>query len=137
MTVTLTPADLIQPKGRLDAAYFPSGNMDTYLQGWLDQAIVLVDADPTIENANAAAEAYVYMRAYGYLATLWNTIATTTTIAGQITRTINKDQVQFFTNLAEEWTAIYADIGPVSDVTTPFPSQARGGSYHVPVVSVW
>jgi hypothetical protein len=137
MAVTLTPPDLIQPKGQLDAAYFPEGNMDAYVAGWLEQATAIIDARPDIAHPDAAAAAYVYQRAFSYLATLWNTYATTTTIAGQITRTINKESVAYFLDLSNHWKAVLAIEMPDEPEPVPDGEAKPVYSHVVPIIPVW
>lgn len=70
MAVTLTEGDLMQPDGELENSYFPQSDLDTQLPGWLAVASALVEADSSIATAkqNDAAAAWVYYRAYDYIA---------------------------------------------------------------------
>ena len=108
MAVTLDVSDLIQPIGELDATFFPDGNLDTYLPGWLTQAEIVVSGAASIVEEDAAAAAYVYARAFHFLATRYNTLATTTDISGEITRTIHDEQIEYYLAQASKWADRYA-----------------------------
>ena len=138
MPVTIQPDDLKQPKGELDAAYFPTGNMDAYLTGWYEEGKAIIEARDDVENDDAALTAYVYKRAYSYLATYWNTLATTTTIAGQITRTVNKEQVAYFAALADKWSDAYFVLVPPIVPDDPTPTVVYAGvSTPVGNIATW
>lgn len=70
MAVTLTVAMLMQPTGELSEHYFPQGDASTQVLGWLPEAKGIIEADSSITDANhnRAAAAYVYYRAYDYIA---------------------------------------------------------------------
>lgn len=70
MAVTLTTQMLLQPLGELSEYYFPQGDAVAQLDGWLPVAIAKVEADSYIDSAehDRAAAAYVYYRAYDYIA---------------------------------------------------------------------
>lgn len=70
MAVTITVADLEQPKGELANAYFPDGDLAAKLPGWLLVATAKVEANTDIAPAaeNNAAGAWVYYLAYSYIA---------------------------------------------------------------------
>ena len=69
MAVTLNESDLILPAGELSNHFFPQGDMDTQLSGWLFAATAKVEGDSNITTANHndAAAAYVYYLAYSYI----------------------------------------------------------------------
>lgn len=72
MTVTLATDDLIQPAGELSNDIFPLGDLDDQLTGWLTVAVEKVEGNSAIDTArhDTAAAAYVYYRAYDYIAGL-------------------------------------------------------------------
>ncbi len=70
MAVTITVADLEQPKGELANSFFPDGDLAAKLAGWLTAATAKVEANADIAPAaqNNAAGAWVYYLAYSYIA---------------------------------------------------------------------
>ena len=72
MAVTLTADDLIQPAGELSNDFFPLGDLDDQIEGWLTAAVAKVEGNSDIASTrhDDAAAAYVYYRAYDYIAKL-------------------------------------------------------------------
>lgn len=69
MAVTLTTDDLIAPAGRLQPAMFPDGDINANVVAWLSEATTKVAADEIeSDDHDAAAEAWVYHRAYDFVA---------------------------------------------------------------------
>jgi hypothetical protein len=110
VTVTLVPADLIVPYGRLDPALFPAGNLDVLLPGWLEVATIKVEGNPAIAESshNDAAEAYVYHLAYSYLA--GQMIAMPASVSegdGAISVDYSDGAWKYYRDLALSWLDIY------------------------------
>ena len=70
MAVTLVPEAVTQPIGELSNHFFPQGDLTTQVEGWIVAAQEKVEADTSIDEAdhNRAAAAWVYYRAYDYIA---------------------------------------------------------------------
>lgn len=70
MAVTLNVDELQQPTGELSNSFFLQGDMDNLLTGWLLAATAKVEGDSRIASTdhNTAAAAWVYYRAYDYIA---------------------------------------------------------------------
>lgn len=139
MAVTLQPDDFIQPKGELDPAFFPDSNCTEYVTGWLAKATELIDNNAAVMDGNTAALAYVYARGFSYLAMRYNSLATTTTISGKITRTIQSDQVKIFQEAADTWQSEYNIWESGQDPENVVVKSAVAGpvSHQMPVVAVW
>ena len=75
--MALTPDDLKQPDGELAASYFPDGDLDDLLPGWLSRAVVKVETDGDIVDQDGATAAWVYYLAYSYLTKRFNAMPNT------------------------------------------------------------
>lgn len=104
MAVTLETYQLSQPDGELEASLFPDDDMEEKLAGWLAQATTKVEADADIAAAdqNEAAAAWVYYRAYTYIAQ-WMMLQASSAEADGLSRTISNDQRAYFSRKANEW----------------------------------
>ena len=109
MSITLVIDDFKQPDGELFADLFPGQDIDTLLSGWLAKASDLItasDIDP--EDWDAAAEAYVYYRAYNYVAQRLAGTANSISIdSGAVTKSMSNDQRGWFNDRATYWLGIY------------------------------
>src|SRR4030095_5582163 len=72
-----------------------------------DRAALQFEGNPAIVDQDVAAAAYVYARAFQFFSVRYNVLATTTTISGEVTRTINKEQVQFYLEEAQRWQDLF------------------------------
>ncbi len=103
MTVTLTIADLILPDGELDNTYFPNGDLDVQIDGWLSKATSRVEANSYIaaSSHNDAAEAWVYYMAYGHIANRIAAMPNTVSVgSGEVVRTYAQDRPAYWRSLA-------------------------------------
>lgn len=110
MTVTLEPDDLILPAGELSNDYFPLGDLDDQLVGWLAIAVEKVEANSAIDTArhDNAAAAYVYYRAYDYIANLLAALPTSQSEGdGAINVVIAQDRPEFWRLKANSKLAAY------------------------------
>lgn len=128
MAVTLTIDGLKQPTGELAAALFPGEELDTLLAGWLAQATTLVQANTAIAptNHNAAAEAHVYYRAYGYKVLLMASDPNDITV-GERSETFAADQRKQFVALRDVKLAEYVsyEVPAATRATPTFFGRAR------------
>lgn len=120
MAVTLTNADLTQPDGELYAALFPGDSLETLLAGWLGQAETLVEGNVAIAaaNHNAAAAAWVYHRAYTYVANRLASSPSNVIVDGTVTKATATDQRAYFVNLAAAKLADYEGYETEGSSTT-------------------
>jgi len=133
MAVTIEIYDLQQPNGELESSLFPDPVMtiDVALTGWLSQAITKVEADADIPTAsqNNAAAAWVYYRAYTYIAQ-WIKAEPERITVGERTEWLGADRAKFFLDLANEWRATFEGFSAPT-VRTAFFGLARAGTRHV------
>ena len=133
MAVTLEIYDLKQPVGELESTLFPDADMtiDVALTGWLGQAKTKVeaDADITTANQNDAAAAWVYYRAYTYVAQ-WMKAEPERVEVGERTEWLGADRAKFFLDLAAKWESTYNGFNAPT-VRTAFFGLARAGTRHV------
>lgn len=133
MAVTIQIYDFEQPEGELDESLFPDAalDMESALTGWLAQATTKVEADSDISTAdqNEAAKAWVYYRAYSYVAQ-WVKLEPDKVEVGQRTEWNNADRAKFFTTKATEWLDKYSGFSAPT-VRTAFFGLARAGTRHV------
>lgn len=108
MAVTLVPDDLIQPDGELTAALFPDDDLIEFVAGWLDQATTKVEAASGISSSSqdAAAAAWVYYRAYNYVAQRL-VAGPASHRLGPAEETYEQDQRSYFAGLAAQKLAEY------------------------------
>ncbi len=122
MAVTLTVADLIQPDGELDNTYFPEGDLDAQIDGWLSKAARRIEANINIAASvhNDAAEAWVYYLAYSHIANRIAAMPNTVSVgSGEVTRTYAQDRPAYWRSLAlTQKTAYDALIVIVPSVAT-------------------
>lgn len=108
MAVTLISDDLLQPAGELDESLFPADNCNDFVAGWLSQAAdkVLASANITAADQDKAAAAWVYYRAYTWVA---NRIANTpeSVTVGPRTERSSATQQKYFADLAAFWLEQY------------------------------
>ena len=113
MAVTLTVAMLMQPTGELSEHYFPQGDAGTQVLGWMQAAKSLVEADGYIGSAahDRAAAAWVYYRAYDYIA---NQLAALPSSAregqGAIEVSWSASQIVHYRNLARQKLAEFESV---------------------------
>lgn len=133
MAVTLDTYDLKQPVGELESSLFPDTTMDidVALTGWLAQATTKVEADADIATAdqNAAAAAWVYYRAYSYVAQ-WMKAEPERVEVGERTEWLGADRAKFFQDLANKWESTFNGYSAPT-VRTAFFGLARAGTRHV------
>lgn len=133
MAVTLEIYDLKQPVGELESTLFPDADMtiDVALTGWLSQAITKVEADADITTAsqNEAAAAWVYYRAFSYVAQ-WIKAEPERITVGERTEWLGADRAKFFLDLANKWRATFEGFSAPT-VRTAFFGLARAGVRHV------
>ncbi len=134
MAITLVVNDFKEPLGELQDELFPSG-LDTLLSGWLAQATVKVTAATGIANQDAAAEAWVYYRAYNHIAQRMNAEAAQASLESGVSRTIASDQRAYFSARAIYWLDAYDaldTIVTVAEATTVVPP-----SHSVRIRATW
>lgn len=122
--VTLTVDDFIQPTGELYDSLYPEEDMRLLVDGWLQQAISLVEATTNIlaENRNLAASAWVYYRAYSHIAQRLMASASTMSVDGKVSRSTASDQRQYYTALAAERRKLFDSFDTVAVAATPKPA---------------
>lgn len=104
MAVTLSENDLTAPQGRLQSAMFPDGDMSTNVTAWLNKATTTVQAaDIDSADHDAAAEAYVYWRAYEFVAERMLAEPEQYTDEDGESRTLSTQQISSFQRLAERF----------------------------------
>ena len=106
MAVTITPDDLTVPAGELSNNYFPQGDLATHIMGWLGAATTKVEADSSISAANQdnAAAAWVYYRAYDYIANQLAALPSEVSEGdGAIRVSYAVTQFRYYQGLAEKW----------------------------------
>lgn len=129
MAVTIETDDLVVPAGELSNHYFPQGDMATQLTGWLAAATDKVEADSSIDSDdhNEAAAAWIYYRAYTYIA---NQLAALPSQAsegdGAISVSYSASQIVHYRNLAAAHLAQFEALRSVSSSVTAFFTLARG-----------
>lgn len=109
MTVTLQTFDLIQPEGELSADWFPNIDMTTLITGWLQQATTKAEAAAAATDHNAAAAAWVYHRAYQYIAQRLasSPVRVSTSLDGSQAKEMTKDQREYWIKLSDTKRAEY------------------------------
>jgi len=131
MAVTLETYQLYQPDGELEATLFPDADMEAKLSGWLAQATTKVEADADIATAdqNDAAAAWVYYRAYSYIAQ-WMRADPERVTVGERTEWLGADRSKFFASRAASWIDTFSGFStPTARVA--FFGLARAGVRHV------
>ena len=105
--MAVTAADLKLPKGELQPAWFPDGDLDTSIAAWI--AAVDLGSIAAGEDQDRATTAYVYSRAYRTVA---GRLASTPTTekTNDLTTTIDAARVKFFTDMADSWQTAYQAI---------------------------
>lgn len=117
MSVSLVLTDVKQPTGEIDASLFPDGDADTFLASWLEQAVTKVEASTGIatEDQDEAAAAWVYYRAYKWVADRIANTAESITVGPRTERT-SATQQKYFADLANYWLEQFYGFNTVSPV---------------------
>lgn len=138
MAITLATADLVQPEGDLAHSFFPDGDLDDHIDGWLSRAAGKVQGDSDIADSaqDTATAAWVYYLAYTYIANRIGAMPNSTAVnSGDVSVAYGQDRPAYWRALAAEQKAGFeATIVPVvvaATVTTPRVSMG------VPVQAVW
>lgn len=129
MAVTLTKHMLMQPTGELSPHYFPQGDLLDLIVEWLPVAKAKVEADSSIADAdhNRAAAAYVYYRAYDYIANQLAALPSSATEGSDaISVSWSASQIVHFRNLAAQKLAEFQSVRTANVVTPLFFSLAHG-----------
>ena len=135
MAIDVVAADVIAPFGELDCDFFPKGDMDLKLPGWLRVARAKVAADSTIAaaNQNEAVKQWVYFQAFTYIA--GNFAAMPNSVS------VNKgaDSVSFGQDRPAYWAARAARAEKAyNDLPTTVTSSNTSQSVQIPLRSaVW
>lgn len=119
MAVTLTTTDLEQPVGELSNNFFPQGDLATHLLHWLAAAKSKVEADTRIDASrhNDAAAAWVYYRAYDYIANQFAALPSSASEGdGAIQVSYAVTQFRYYRDLASAKLAEY-NVLPTSTAT--------------------
>lgn len=123
MAVTLQAVDLIQPDGELANSYFPAGDLDDQIDGWLAKARNKVHANADIAESvhNDAAEAWVYYLAYSYIANQLGALPNSQGVgSGEVTEAWGQDRPAYWLRRATEQRTLYASyVVPQVKNTTP------------------
>lgn len=110
--MALEPADLIEPKGRLQESLFPGEDMLALVTGWLTKAA----AKATLAGnfIDAATEAYAYYLAYSHVADRLagqpNSVSVDS--AAQVQQSIGQDRISYFQKLAQKYLDEYESYFP-------------------------
>jgi len=131
MAVTLGTYQLYQPDGELESSLFPDDNMEEMLAGWLAQAATKVEADTDIATAdqNDAAAAWVYYRAYSYIAQ-WMKAEPERMEVGERREWLGADRAKFFGAKSQSWLDSFNGFStPTARVA--FFGVAKAGTRHV------
>lgn len=102
--MALTPDDLIEPKGRLQAALFPGLDLTVLLTGWLQAAGGKMGG--IAGNAvDAATTAYVYHLAYSHVADRLAASPNSVSIdsAASVQQQVGQDRIAYFARLAQRY----------------------------------
>ena len=127
--MAVTAADLKLPKGELQPAWFPDGDLDTSIAAWI--AAVDLGSIAAGEDQDRATTAYVYSRAYRTVA---GRLASTPTTekTNDLTTTIDAARVKFFTDMADRWETVYRGILAETPIV-----QTEPASSSVQIVPSW
>lgn len=138
MAVTLVDIDLVQPIGQLSNSYFPDGDLDALLGGWLSRATTKVEANTGIAAASQddAAAAWTYYLAYSHIANRLGAMPNTLSVgSGEVSRAYAADRPAYWLARAEANLAAYAAL-VVPAVTAAAVTTPRDSMY-VPVQVVF
>jgi hypothetical protein len=130
----ITPADLLQPAGELEAADFPMLDADgltTRLQAYIDDGYARVaPLDLTDDEKDRAVRAYSYGRSYRSILSRLSRNPATVTLEGEGQRVYLSEQLRTFKENAVRWEQDY-DAITASDTPTPeeTPSAAAVNRY--------
>lgn len=116
--MALTPDDLIEPKGRLQAALFPGLDLTVLLTGWLQAAGGRMGG--IAGNAiDAATAAYVYHLAYSHVADRLAALPNSVSIdsAANVQQQVGQDRIAYFSRLAQRYLDEYE--GYISSPANP------------------
>ena len=135
MAVTLRVDDLIQPEGELANSFFPDGDLDERIDGWLDRAATRVEGNANIVAADqdTATAHLVYHYAYSYIAGRIASMPNNTTIdGGGPTVAFGADRITYWQQKADSKLVLYDILA-----ATPRTPTTRPVSVTVPVNAVW
>ncbi len=138
MAVTLLVDDLTQPEGELDNSFFPDGDLDAKLDGWIDRAAGRVESNGNISvaNQNSAAATLIYHYAYSYIASRIASMPNTAAVnGGDVSVSYAVDRINYWQGKADAKLASYdvlAVTPPTVTVTNNPPSYTG-----VPVNAIW
>ncbi len=119
MSITLTPANCVQPEGELFPLLFPNDVLEDMVSGWLAKAadeIVALNVASTYHDE--AAKAYVYWRGYDHISLRMASEFASRTVhsgAGDATLTQTNDQRKFFQERAAFWQGQFYSYQPPTD----------------------
>jgi len=119
MSVTLTPANCVQPEGELFPLLFPNDVLEDLVSGWLAKAVDEVAAlNVTSTYHDDAAKAYVYWRGYDHICLRMASEFASKTVhsgAGDATISQTNDQRKFFQERASFWQSQFYSYQPPTD----------------------
>ena len=96
----VTPADLVAPKGELEASLFPKEDIAAS-GGRLEQYL------SEVNGSDEAKKAYAYYRAYRAVYVRMSSTPIRASLDDQGSREFDKGQADRFLALSEEWRAVY------------------------------
>jgi hypothetical protein len=142
MAHTLTPDDLLYPKGDLPLTLFPDKapgkTAQDALTYWLDQAqLLLTNSAIPLDLHNAAARHFTYAKAYRAEANRLAATPSKVTDSGapmSQSREWSQDRISYWDKKAEEEEELLEDI--IAQVTIT-PRVVTGRTSPAPVISVW
>jgi hypothetical protein len=139
MPHSLTPADLLYPRGELQPKMFPDraagANAEDALEEWLDQADLLI-VGVAASRQNAAARAYCYARAFRAMAMKIGALPDSSSDSGvpmNVGTSWSQERIHYWEGRAAEQDRLFSGI--VGDVSLADSDAGQGGT--VRVVAVW
>lgn len=127
MAVTLDPADLIYPKGELQPASFPDGDIEDVVLAWLDEAIARL-ATVTVTDQNEAAKHHVYWRGFTAIATRLAVKPSTEQTSGERSTSYGTGQINALYRQADFHREQFEQLAQSETVQDPPPSSGTAAN---------
>lgn len=115
--MSVAPADLLQPKGRIDPEYFPDDDetqVEARLQAYLDEGLLEADAGGA-SDVDRAVKAWGYYRAYTTITERLAGAPSTSSVDGEMNATYTSDQRATFRTAAEHYLQVFQALTTVRE----------------------